>query len=308
MDVASYIKEIGRGKDGARDLSRDDAQTLFRAMLAGEISDLQLGAIWIAMRIKSESMDELAGFLAATESSYTHLSAPSNSLPPVILPSYNGARRIPNLVPLLGLLLAREGVPTLVHGVTQDPKRVTTYEIFRAMNLPIATSANDAETQLNQNKLSFFPIDNMAPLLARLIQKRWQIGVRSSAHTIAKMLQPFHGAALRVVSVTHPYYLERMHDFFIAVPDNALLMRGAEGEAIASYKHLPAIEWLHHGQSETLATGFALEGDEFDIPGSREVETTARWIEETMRGQHPIPAPIQKQVEICVDVVKNLQN
>src|SRR3954467_5078943 len=74
--VPAFIKEIGRGKNAARDLSRDDAQSLFGAMLRGEVPDLQLGAILVALRIKGESLDELAGFTAACEASYQHLPAP----------------------------------------------------------------------------------------------------------------------------------------------------------------------------------------------------------------------------------------
>ena len=73
--LPAYIKEIGRGRNAARDLSRDDAQTLFSAMLSGEVPDLQLGGILIALRIKGESMDELAGFMAACEASYDHIPA-----------------------------------------------------------------------------------------------------------------------------------------------------------------------------------------------------------------------------------------
>ena len=56
------------------------------------------------------------------------------------IPSYNGARKQPNLVPLLTLLLAREGVPVLVHGVTEDPGRVTSAEIFTHLQIPHARS------------------------------------------------------------------------------------------------------------------------------------------------------------------------
>ena len=61
--LTGYIKEIGRGKNAARDLSHEDARTLFTAILNNDIPPLQLGAILIAMRIKGESLDELAGFL-----------------------------------------------------------------------------------------------------------------------------------------------------------------------------------------------------------------------------------------------------
>ena len=52
--AAPFIREIGRGKKGARDLSRDDARTLYAAMLEDRVSDLELGALLIGMRIKGE--------------------------------------------------------------------------------------------------------------------------------------------------------------------------------------------------------------------------------------------------------------
>src|SRR5437879_1801229 len=81
--IARYIKEIGRGKKAAGDLPRDDARSLFTAMLGGVVPDLQLGAILIALRVKGESLEELAGFAAACEASYNHLPALEDGAIPV---------------------------------------------------------------------------------------------------------------------------------------------------------------------------------------------------------------------------------
>jgi len=62
FSCAPFIKEIGRGKDGARGLPREQAKTLFSAILRGEVSDFELGAVLIALRVKGESHDELIGF------------------------------------------------------------------------------------------------------------------------------------------------------------------------------------------------------------------------------------------------------
>ena len=65
MDFSLIIGSVGRGATGARDLSRSDAQQLYGAMLDGEVPDLELGAIAIALRMKTETVDEMGGFLAA---------------------------------------------------------------------------------------------------------------------------------------------------------------------------------------------------------------------------------------------------
>ncbi len=62
LELTRLIKEVGRGARGARDLAEADAYALYAAMLDGEVPDLELGAISLALRIKGESPDELAGF------------------------------------------------------------------------------------------------------------------------------------------------------------------------------------------------------------------------------------------------------
>lgn len=65
MGIGHYIKDIGRGKEGARDISRTQAADLMGQILDAQVSPLELGAFCIAMRIKGETPDEMAGFLDA---------------------------------------------------------------------------------------------------------------------------------------------------------------------------------------------------------------------------------------------------
>ncbi|MBM3344392.1 MAG: DNA-binding protein YbiB [Betaproteobacteria bacterium] len=297
-ELARIIREIGRGKNAARDLNRDDARALFAALLAGAIPDLQLGAVLMALRIKGESLEELAGFLEACEASYPHLAAPAGKVP-LVIPAYNGARQLPNLTPLLAHLVAREGVPVLVHGVTADAGRVTTYEVLAAMGVKAAASREEAETQLRQRGLAFIGIDALAPQLAGVLAIRQKMGVRSSGHTLAKMLQPFATPALRLVSVTHPEYVTRMREFFTrqgTTAANALLLRGAEGEAVAHPRREAAIDWLNGAVVETwCAAGSANP----ELPASRDAAVTAAWIHEALAGRQPVPLTIAHQVACC---------
>ena len=52
MGIGKYIKEIGRGKDGARALTREQAADLLGQVLDGTVTDLEIGAFCLAMRIK----------------------------------------------------------------------------------------------------------------------------------------------------------------------------------------------------------------------------------------------------------------
>jgi anthranilate phosphoribosyltransferase len=304
--LAAYIREIGRGAKAARDLSRNDARSLYSAMLGGLVPDLQLGAILLAMRVKGEAPDELAGFVAAAEASYNHLPLPSAGTP-IVIPSYNGARQLPNLVPLLALLLARAGVPVLIHGVTHDPGRVTTREVLAALGIEPSFSGGDLRKALDTRGVAFMPIEALAPEMAVMLALRTKLGVRNSTHTIVKMLQPFAGAALRIVSVTHPDYLARMREYFTTMDTAALLLRGAEGEAVAHPRREPAIEWLFEGRAEVWKEE-AAGGDAPELPGDRDPDVTARWIEAVLAGEAPVPHAIEHQVECCRRALAAMQS
>nr|WP_217343675.1 DNA-binding protein YbiB [Noviherbaspirillum sp. L7-7A]MBV0877742.1 DNA-binding protein YbiB [Noviherbaspirillum sp. L7-7A] len=309
--AARFIKEIGRGKKGARSLSRDDARDLYAAMLDGRVSDLEMGGLMLAMRIKGESVDEIAGFLDAGEASFEPLAVPAAAFAPIVIPSYNGSRQMPNLTPLLALLLARGGAPVLIHGVINDPGRVTTAEILHELQIAPAGSLAKAAALFAQGLPAFMPVDALAPRMAHLLSLRRVLGVRNSTHTLVKIMQPFAGAALRLVSYTHPEYLTMLSEYFSrAAPvdkGDAFLMRGTEGETVANAKRAQQIEWFHDHQCTTLVQKQAPVDEMPPLPAQSDAATTAAWIRAALEGREPVPAPIAEQVEHCLHVAKLLR-
>ncbi|MEN9868004.1 MAG: anthranilate phosphoribosyltransferase [Pseudomonadota bacterium] len=311
LAVSSLIREIGRGKHGARDLSRQDAYALYDAMQSGQVADLELGAILIALRIKGESVDEIAGFLQAAQDRIPPLQAPVREYAPILIPSYNGARKVANLTPLLALLLARAGAPVLMHGVTQDPGRVTSADILQAMGYTLADTAGQAQQQLEQHNLAFMPVASLAPQMASLLNLRQRLGLRNSTHTLVKIVQPFAQPALRLCSYTHPEYLEMLGQYFttqapVAAGD-VFLMRGTEGETVANAKRANQIDWFHQGQRSVMVEKQAPVDEWPPMPAERDAATTAQWIAAALRGEVPIPEPIQVQVAHCLQVARTLR-
>lgn len=304
--AAPFIKEIGRGKKGARSISREDACRLYEAMLDGRVSDLEMGGLMLAMRIKGESVDEIAGFLDAAEQSFDKLPCPPGDFSPVVIPSYNGSRQMPNLTPLLAMLLAQRGVPVLVHGVTTDPGRVTTAEILQQLGFSFAQSIEQAMQGFARREPVFMPIEALAPRMARLLSLRRILGVRNSTHTLVKIMQPFAGPALRLASYTHPEYLEMLTAYFSsAVPvdrGDVFLMRGTEGETVANAKRAQQISWFHEHQCTILVQKQEAVDELPPLPLQRDASTTAKWIRSALNGSQPVPVPIAEQVEHCLHV------
>jgi anthranilate phosphoribosyltransferase len=310
--IAPYLKEIGRGAKNSRDISRQAAYDLFSKVLDREVTDLEIGAFCLAMRIKGESVDELAAFLTAAHERCWYLPV---AKPTVVIASYNGARKLPNLVPLLALLLARHNVAVLMHGVTSDAGRVTTAQVWDALGMPWSDSTNDVLTAFATGLPAFVPIESLSPPLARLLQVRRTVGVRNSAHSIVKMLRPFEtplaGEAmppvLRLVNYTHPEYLESLGALFAQEKISALLARGTEGEAVADARKPGRIDFHHAGVCTTLQSAPQVPAPAPpDLPAMN-AQATAAYIDSVLQGRLPTPAPIAAQVEHILHALKLMQ-
>ena len=299
MSISKYIKEIGRGKDGARSLTREQAADLFGQVLDGSVTDLEIGGFCLAMRIKGETAQEMAGFLDAT---HARLHKVPTSCPTVVLPSYNGARKLPVLTPLLALLLAREGLGVVVHGMTSESTRISAQNVLEALEI----RAKEAIKEIAPGKVQFIPTALLCPGLERLLEVRRVVGLRNSAHSLVKLMNPCDAPAIVVGSYTHPEYAASMTATFSLIGANALLLRGTEGEPVADPRRTPAMDAFLGG--EVTRVQEAQAGSLMTVPGlpAPDAQSTATWIKAVLNGTEPTPQPIALQVAHIVHLAKTM--
>ena len=302
MGIGIYLKEIGRGKEGARALSRAQACDLWGQLLDGSVSDLEIGAFCLAMRIKGETPEEMAGFLDATTTRLHRV--PASDQPVIVIPSYNGARKLPGLTPLLALLLARQGLPVLIHGVATENTRVFTADVLAALDIAPCTAVGPVAP----GSVAFLPTALLHPGLQRLLDVRRTVNLRNSAHSLVKLMNPCAGDSLLVTSYTHPEYAESMAATLALTQANALLLRGTEGEAVADARRMPKMQGFIHGQSVVLQEHQA--GPLHDLPAlptAIDAESTAHYIRDVLEGRLPVPGPIAQQIHHIAHLVHTME-
>ena len=293
MSLAAALREIGRGREGARALTQAQACEVFEQILEGQVSGVQLGAFCAAMRIKGETPAEMLGFLQATALVQRRqgLAWDDAGQMPVVLPSYNGSRRLPCLTPLLALLLAKRGVPVLVHGMPTEDGRVHAFDVFAQMGLRPGDRVEGADQP------SLVHTASLSPGLADLLGLRRQIGLRNSGHSLVKLMNPCAGPALVVGSYTHPEYALSMRAVFEQGQAHALLLRGTEGEPVADPRRAVAIDGFAPGVCQRLQE---VESGSVqvlpDLPAAY-AAATAEWTQAVLQGRRAAPASIVSQVE-----------
>jgi anthranilate phosphoribosyltransferase len=302
MGISQYIREIGRGKHGARSLSREQAADLFGQVLDGTVTELETGGFCLAMRIKGETPEEMAGFLDATHLRMNRL--PATLKPVIVIPSYNGARKLPVLTPLLALLLAREGLPVLVHGTPTESNRIEVSTVLATLDIP----ARHAIGPMEAGEVAFVATELLCPGLKRLLDVRRVVGVRNPAHSVVKLITPCLGNSLIVSSYTHPEYAVSMAATIELMQSSALLLRGTEGESVADARRVPRMEGFVAGQrvlEQKAESGPLARLPE--LPREIDAESTAHYIRRVMAGESPLPPSIAQQVKHIVQLTSRLQ-
>lgn len=302
MGISQYIKEIGRGARGAKPLNREQARDLFGQVLDGTVTDLEVGAFCLAMRIKGETPEEMAGFLDATHARLDRF--PATDRPLVVLPSYNGARRLPVLTPLLALLLVREGLPVVVHGAATESTRVLASNVLAALDVP----ALQAIRPIDNGEVVFAPTELLSPGLKRLLDVRRVVGLRNPGHSVVKLMQPSMGECVVVGSYTHPEYARSMAATFELMGMTALLSRGLEGESAADPRRTAQVDGFVHGRH--IALQAQQPGTQADVPGlptEIDIATTTAYTRRVLAGEAPVPDAIAQQVAQILQLARLAQ-
>ncbi|WP_445371905.1 glycosyl transferase family protein [Methylomonas sp. HW2-6] len=201
---AEFIKILGKGKKGARPLTQDEAYRAMKMILAdGQVEPIQLGAFLMLMRVKEETCEELAGFVAAARESFAFDNKVAVDLD---WSSYAGKRRHLPWFLLSTLLLAENGVKVFMHGAGGHTQgRLYTENVLRALGIDAAQSIAEAGQQIERTNFSYLSLEYICPKLYDMINLRPVMGLRSPVHTLVRLLNPFDATA-SIQGIFHPSY------------------------------------------------------------------------------------------------------
>uniref|UniRef100_A0A7C1WVN5 Glycosyl transferase family protein n=1 Tax=Pseudomonas graminis TaxID=158627 RepID=A0A7C1WVN5_9PSED len=223
---APFVRILGKGKRGARNMTRTEAREAMGMVLDEKVEDTQLGAFLMLLRHKEESPDELAGF---TEAVRERLHAPELTVD-IDWPTYAGKKRHLPWYLLAAKCLAQNGVRVLMHGGgAHTAGRLYSEQLLGLLGIPLCRNWQAVGEALEQHNIAFFPLGDWAPQLQRMIDLRNTLGLRSPIHSLARILNPL-GARCGLQSIFHPGYQGVHRDASSLLGDHAIVIKGDGGE------------------------------------------------------------------------------
>ncbi|OAI17310.1 glycosyl transferase [Methylomonas koyamae] len=244
---AEFIKILGKGKKGARPLTQDEAYRAMKMILAdGQVEPIQLGAFLMLMRVKEETCEELAGFVAAARESFAFDNQVAVDLD---WSSYAGKRRHLPWFLLSTLLLAENGIKVFMHGAGGHTQgRLYTENVLRALGIDAAQSIAEAGQQIERTNFSYLSLEHICPKLYDMINLRPVMGLRSPVHTLVRLLNPFNATA-SIQGIFHPSY-RQVHQKAALLLDqkHMAVLKGEGGETERNPDVECLVQSVHDGE------------------------------------------------------------
>ena len=223
---AQFVRILGKGKRGARNLTREEAREAMGMLLDEKAEDTQLGAFLMLLRHKEESSEEMAGF---TEAVRERLTAPAIKVD-IDWPTYAGKKRHLPWYLLAAKCLAQNGVRIFMHGGgAHTAGRMYSEQLLETLGIPLCRNWQSVNEALDAGNPAFMPLQDWAPQLQRMIDLRNTLGLRSPIHSLARILNPL-SARCGLQSILHPGYQSVHREASGLLGDTSIVIKGDGGE------------------------------------------------------------------------------
>ena len=245
---AQYVRILGKGKNGSRSLTREEAQDAMRMILRDEVEPEQLGAFLMLLRVQEEAPEEIAGFVDASRELFD---IPAN-MPTVDLDwsSYAGKKRQLPWYLLSTLLLAENGITVFMHGASgHTAGRVYTKDVLSQFGLAPCTNMQEVKTNLENNNFAYMDLEFLSPKLHHIIELRPILGLRSPVHTLSRMLNPLD-AEYVMQGIFHPGYrpIHQEAAVLLQIP-HLIVVKGDGGEIERNPDSTSVVQNVHQGET-----------------------------------------------------------
>lgn len=229
MNIIEILKEVGRGKRGARDLNYAEAEAAAELIMTQSATPAQIGAFFAAERIKMESVAELEAFVNICRK-YTHRFPMQEGID--FAGPYDGRKSSFIATFATAFLLASCGIPVTMHGSAPLPPKwgVTLPLLLQEMGV---TSRNmTRETAIHAAKLTgvlFVASEQWCAPLRDMRPIREELGLRTVLNTAEKLVD-YGSSPYIVFGVFHNTVLEKTAKLMQNLNyRRALIVQGSEG-------------------------------------------------------------------------------
>lgn len=209
-------------------LRRDEAANLLDQLLGNAATDAQITAALIALAMKSETVEELAGMATAMRSRSVRLQCRHERFIDTAGTGSSLAKTF-NVSTAAAFVVAGAGLPVAKHGARSATSHTGSADVLTALGVGVTATPEVSERCLNEIGICFM----FAPLYhgatARVAGIRKELGVHTTFNLLGPLTNPA-GAPNQVIGVWHPFLVKSLALTLAKLGTNkSWVVHGADG-------------------------------------------------------------------------------
>ncbi len=186
-DAAALKPYLGRLAAGET-LGTADSADAFRLIMAGQATDAQIGAFLMALRLRGETVDEIAGAVQAMREAATHIEAPAAAID--IVGTGGDASGTLNISTAAALIVAGCGVPVAKHGNRAQTSKCGSADVLAALGMDIEAEPTRIAQAIAEAGFGFLMAPRYHPAMRHVSPARTQLGFRSIFNLLGPLANP----------------------------------------------------------------------------------------------------------------------
>jgi anthranilate phosphoribosyltransferase len=218
---------LARLLDG-HDLTRDEARAVMNEVMEGEATPAQIGGFLVALRLKGETADEIAGCAEAMRAHALTVTPKRDDLVDTAGTGGDGARTI-NISTAAALVAAAAGAGVAKHGNRAVSSASGSADVLEALGFRLELPPARIERSIDELGFGFLFAPTHHPAMRHAAPVRRELAARTVFNVLGPLTNPA-GARAQVVGVYAPALVRTVADVLAQLgARRAFVVHGAGG-------------------------------------------------------------------------------
>ncbi|HEV2903676.1 MAG TPA: anthranilate phosphoribosyltransferase [Pyrinomonadaceae bacterium] len=269
------------------DLARSEANGLLDALLDGDATDGQIAATLIALKLKGETVEELAGLAEGMRARAVRIQSRHKRFIDTAGTGSSSAKCF-NVSTAAAFVIAGAGLPVAKHGNRAASSKCGSADVLSALGVNVSVAPEVSERCLNELGICFM----FAPLYhgatARVAGIRRQLGVQTTFNLLGPLTNPA-SAPRQVIGVSNHDVVEPMaRTLSMLGTERAWVVHGADGLdeiTLTGKTFIAEASGANVRMFEIAPEDFGLERSTLDDLGGGDAEANAVIIRDVLAGK-----------------------
>jgi|AP45_3_1055517.scaffolds.fasta_scaffold04614_4 anthranilate phosphoribosyltransferase len=208
-------------------LSMEDASTVMREIMEGEASHGQMGALFTALHVKGESVDEIAGMATVMREKALKVNV-SGKVVDTVGTGGDGQNTF-NISTAAAFVAAAAGLKVAKHGNRAASSSCGSADVLEALGVKFDLHPEGVERCINEVGFGFMFAPAFHAATRHAVPVRREIGIRTVFNILGPLTNPA-GAQYLLVGVAYPELGQRMAEVFQTLgAKHAIIVHGDGG-------------------------------------------------------------------------------